>query len=120
MTWIYVVGAAIAALGATSLLYERWMSRVTLSWPVTEAVLDSYKVEKSGRRFAVRLGYSYFVGGSLYGGTYNKYFGNKADADHLLQSLFGLRILVRYDARQPARSYFDPYRDIRVGDVPKR
>jgi hypothetical protein len=117
MTLVYVLGVGIAALAATSLFYEWWMGRISLSWPVAEAKLDSGGVVQGKKRYVVRLRYSYFVGGSLYGGTYNKYFRTEAEADQLWKSLHELLVLVRYDPHRPERSYFDPYRDVRIGET---
>jgi hypothetical protein len=119
MTLIYLLAAAVLALGATSLLYEWYMTRISLRWPVAEAKLDSNNVEQARARYVVRLRYSYFVSGSLYGGTYYKYFRTRAEAEHLWRSLNSLLVLVRYDPHRPERSYFNPYRDVRIGDVGK-
>lgn len=117
MIWIGI----IAACAAGWLIYLWWIARISLRWPVAEAKLDGGSVSASRRRglsggrfYIVQVRYSYFVAGSLYGGTWFKYFGSQAEADHLLKSLSELLVLVRYDPKSPARSYFDPYRDIRV------
>ena len=114
MTWLLVLSIAIAALALTSLFYEWWMGRVSLAWPVAEAKLDSGEIRRSRSRYVLRLRYSYFANGSLYGGTWFKHFRSRAEADRLWESLNGLLVLVRYDPRRPERSWFDPYRDVRV------
>jgi hypothetical protein len=119
MTLLYLLGGAAVALGATSLLYEWWMRRISLAWPVAEAKLDSSNVEQARTRYVLRLRYSYFVSGSLYGGTWFKYFRTQKEAEHLWKSLNGLLVLVRYDPHRPERSYFDPYRDVRIGEIGK-
>ena len=113
MIWTVLFGA-IGALAAISLLNQWWMGRISVSWPVAEAKLDSNHVEQARNRFVVRLRYSYFVSGSLYGGTWFKYFRSKNEADRLCKSLNDMLVLVRYDPKRPERSYFDPYRDIQI------
>ena len=114
MAWLLGI---VAALAAAWLLYQWWIERISLTWPVAEAKLDSGSVSRSRTRYVLQLRYSYFVSGSLYGGTWFKYFGTQAEADRLWESLNGLLVLVRYDPKQPARSYFDPYRDIRPYEI---
>ena len=114
MTWLFVLGGAIGALTVISLSYEWWMGRVSIGWPVAEAKLDFSEVGKARQKYVVRLRYSYFVSGSLYGGTWNRHCATEAEAEQLLRSLRELLVLVRYDPHQPARSYFNPYRDIRI------
>jgi len=114
MTWLFVLSAAIAIVAGTSLFYDWWLGRISLAWPVAEAKLDSSKIAKTGRGYRLQLRYSYFVAGSLYGGTWFKTFRTEKEADRLRESLHGLLVLVRYDPRRPERSYFDPYRDIRM------
>ena len=111
MLWFAI---AVATLSGAWLFYQWWIARVTLRWPVAVAKLDSGTVERSTRRYVVQLRYSYFVAGSHYGGTWFKYFRTEDEADRLLHSLQELMVLVRYDPKTPARSYFDPYRDIRI------
>ena len=114
MTWLFVLGSGIGSLTVISLFYESWMRRVSLGWPVAEAKLDFSEVAKARRKYVVRLRYSYFVAGSLYGGTWYRHCGTEAEVEHLLASLRELLVLVRYDPRRPERSYFNPYRDIQV------
>lgn len=111
MTWVLVFSIAVAALAFTSFSYEWWMGRISLAWPVAEAKLDSTEVARTRRRYLVRLKYSYFVAGSLYGGTWLKTFRTQDEADRLKDSLHQLLVLVRYDPHRPERSWFDPYRD---------
>jgi len=113
MIWLGVIAAAVGGWA----FYQWWIARITLGWPVAEAKLDSGDVSRSRRRFVVQLRYSYFVAGSHYGGTWFKYFRTQAEADKLLRSLQDLLVLVRYDPKSPARSYFDPYRDVRVQET---
>ncbi len=112
MTWLLII--AISALACTALFYEMWMRRVSLGWPVAEAKLDLNEVAKTRRRYLVRLRYSYFVAGSLYGGTWLKSFRTEMEAVRLKTSLDELLVLVRYDPKRPERSWFDPYRDSRI------
>jgi hypothetical protein len=114
MTWMVVLAIAVGALALIALLNEWWMGRISLRWPVAEAKLDFGEVARARRRYVVRLRYSYFVAGSLYGGTWFKHFATEAEATRLLKSLRELLVLVRYDPHQPARSYFDTFRDIRM------
>ncbi len=114
MTWLFVFGAAIGTLAFIAATYEWWMGRVSLRWPVAEAKLDFSEVAKARMKYVVRLRYSYFVAGSLYGGTWYRHCATEAEAMRLLAALRELLVLVRYDPRRPERSYFNPYRDIRI------
>ncbi|HWZ31232.1 MAG TPA: hypothetical protein VNX18_07860 [Bryobacteraceae bacterium] len=124
---LFFLFSVALALVCTSLGYRWWMDRITRSWPVAEAKLDSGSVSSAlvasrtrrRKRYLLNVKYSYFVAGSLYGGTWFKHFGTKEEADHLWKSLNELMVLVRYNPRKPERSYFDPYRDVRVGESRK-
>jgi hypothetical protein len=111
------VTAAVLLLAGPIWGYRTWVRRISQSWPVAEAKLESGDVSASGRRYVLRVRYSYSVTKGLYGGEYYKYFRTQAEADYLWKSLGSLMPLVRYDPRNPTRSYFDPYRDVRVEEL---
>ena len=114
---VYIALAAIAALAGPMWAYRAWVRKISASWPVAEAILDSGNVSSSGRSYVLRVHYSYSVAKNLYGGTYYKYFRTKEEADHLWKSLNTLMPLVRYNPHNPTRSYFDTYRDVRVEEI---
>jgi hypothetical protein len=114
----------LAVIGFTALGYRWWMDRITLAWSVAQATLDSGHVSEHthwvrGQKrtvYVLDVQYSYFVGGNLYGGAWRKQFGTKDEADKLWKSLNELPVLVRYHPHRPERTYFDPYRDVRVSE----
>ena len=110
MIWVGVIAGGLGAW----FFYQWWMARITLGWPVAEAKLDSSAVSRGPRRWVVQVRYSYFVSGNHYGGTWFKCFRTRDEADRLVHSLSDMLVLVRYDPKSPARSYFDPYRDVRI------
>jgi hypothetical protein len=116
MMLLYVLAGALSAIFSGSVLYEWWVERVSRSWPVAEVKLDSADIEpaRARTRYLLRLHYSYFVAGSLYGGAWFKYFRTKSEADRVWDSLQGILVLVRYDPKRHDRSYFDPFRDVRI------
>jgi hypothetical protein len=103
--------AVVAALVGAWFYYQRWIDRVSRTWPVAEAKLESSSIAKAGRRYILRIGYSYLAGGSPYGGTWYKSFPTEAGAAQLRQSLEETLVLVRFNPDSPDRSYFDPFRD---------
>ena len=113
---LYVALAALVVLGGPMWAYRAWVRKISATWPVAEATLDSGKVSTSGRSYVLKVHYSYSVAKGLYGGTYYKYFRTQAEAERLWSSLNALMPLVRYHPKNPTRSYFDPYRDIRIDE----
>jgi hypothetical protein len=113
------IAIAMLAAGYAKRTWRHLQRSKARSWPVTEGRIELADVGgrnwwdlsadlrngslRSAKNVAV-LGYSYYVAGIVYSGTYKKEFEAEEDAWEFARRLKGGAITVRYNANQPSVS----------------
>ena len=86
------------------------------SWPFTEAVVTTSKIESYRQRrstlFRLIIGFHYEVSDKTYQGSYIETFYTADEAQKILRSLLNGPTFVRYFPSNPSVHHLDPYRDV--------